>query len=109
MPARALTPSKSLRVWCRHATGFSVGPLRFATLTGILVALMGFCFGIYSVIEYFTLGREVPGWSSLVCVILLFGGINLTCTGMVGEYVGRNYMNTNGKPQYSIRETDGDS
>jgi undecaprenyl-phosphate 4-deoxy-4-formamido-L-arabinose transferase len=94
---------QSIRVWCRHATGFSVSPLRFATLGGLLVALLGFCFGMYNVIEYFMIGGEVPGWPSIVCAILLFGGINLTCSGVIGEYVGRNYMNTNGKPQYSIR------
>lgn len=98
---------QSIRVWCRHATGFSVTPLRLATLGGALVASMGFCFGVYSLVEYFIKGGEVLGWSSLVCAILLFGGINLMCTGMVGEYVGRNYMTTNGKPQYSIREVNG--
>jgi undecaprenyl-phosphate 4-deoxy-4-formamido-L-arabinose transferase len=100
---------RSMRVWCRHATGFSVKPLRFATLGGFLFAMIGFGFGVYSVVEYFLTGGHVPGWASLVCAILLFGGINLTCTGMVGEYVGRNYMNVSGKSQYSIRETEGSS
>ena len=98
---------QSVRVWCRHATGFSVAPLRFATLGGILVAVLGFCFGLFSVIEYLITGGDVPGWASLVCGILLFGGLNLACTGVVGEYVGRNYMNANKKPQYSIREESG--
>lgn len=99
---------QSLRVWLRHATGFSVAPLRFVSLGGAVVALLGFLLGIFYIAEYLFAGVDVPGWSSLVCAVLFLGGLNLMCIGVVGEYVGRNYMNVNKKPQYSIREVEGD-
>lgn len=95
---------KLLSLWINGFTSFSVKPLRFATFTGILVAIIGFVYAIWTVVNKLT-NPEVPlGWSSTIAIMLLLGGMVLFVLGMIGEYVGRIYICLNNSPQYVIRE-----
>ena len=90
---------KSVAVWARHVTGFSVLPLRVATLVGLLTAIGGSLLGIYFIVAYAMGAREVEGWTTLAVLNLFFGGIILMALGVIGEYVGRSYLMLNKKPQ----------
>jgi undecaprenyl-phosphate 4-deoxy-4-formamido-L-arabinose transferase len=96
--------AKSLLVFLRVATGFSVWPLRFATGVGAVCAASAFGLALFYVIQYVVTSRRVEGWLTLVAVQLLLGGLVLLALGMIGEYLGRLYLNSNGKPQSTIAE-----
>ena len=86
-------------------TAFSVKPLRMATWTGILCAIAGFLYGIYTIIKKLVLGDMVAvGFSALMSSIMFLGGMILFMLGMMGEYIGRMYISMNNAPQYVIRE-----
>jgi polyisoprenyl-phosphate glycosyltransferase len=95
---------RSATVFFKHATGYSIYPLRLATYTGIVAALLAFLFGLYYFIEYLVIGSVVEGWISIVLIILFFVGIMLLSMGIIGEYVGRIFMTMNNKPQYTIEK-----
>lgn len=97
--------SKLFSLWLDGFTSFSVKPLRVATVLGFIIALGGFIYGIYCVIEEFIQPSGVPGWASSMCVTILLGGMNMVLIGLVGEYVGRIYIAQNNAPQFIIRET----
>lgn len=83
-------------------TSFSTAPLRLATYIGLLTALFAFAYGIWIVAKTLLWGDTVQGWPSMMVVILLLGGIQLMALGMVGEYLGRLYMETKQRPLYLI-------
>lgn len=96
---------KLLQLWLNGFTAFSVKPLRIATIIGMIVAFSGFLYGCFTVVKKFMYPEEiVPGYSSVIVVLLLIGGILMVILGLIGEYVGRIYININGLPQYVIRE-----
>lgn len=96
---------KSLKLWLNGFTAFSVKPLRISTVLGALCALIGFIFGIVTVINKIT-HPEVPmGYSSTMAALLFIGGMIMMMLGMIGEYIGRIYICINNSPQYVIRET----
>lgn len=96
---------RSISLWLRMATSFSVVPLRIATVMGLSMAVLS-AFVIGGVIVYKLLHPEIAaGWTSTMAVILFVGGIQTFCIGMVGEYLGRTYLKINGKPQFIVRAT----
>lgn len=99
------TMKKLLSLWINGFTAFSVKPLRIATFSGSFVAMLGFLYTLYTIINKL-INPEVPlGWSSTMAAVMLIGGLILLVLGMVGEYIGRLYMCINNAPQYIIRET----
>jgi len=95
---------KLLSLWTQMATNFSVIPLRIATFLGITISLSSFLLGTYYVILKF-LDKSFPeGWTSLIVIIFFFGGIILTSLGIIGEYVGRSYLQQTGKRPYIVKE-----
>jgi polyisoprenyl-phosphate glycosyltransferase len=90
-------------VWFKLFTGFSVAPLRIAALTGLIIAVTGLGLMVYYLCEYFFTSHIVEGWTTMVLLLLFFGGLILMILGLLGEYIGRIYLTLNGKPQYSIR------
>ena len=82
-------------------TSFSVKPIRLITLLGVLFALLGVVFGIYALISLCT-GHAVAGWTSLIMSIWLIGGVNLIALGLIGEYIGKIYMETKRRPRYIL-------
>ncbi len=98
------TFSKSLSVFMKLFTGFSVVPLRLATITGIVATIVGFCLALKYLYDYFITKIYIEGWTTTVVLIIFFGGLILTTLGIIGEYIGRMYLTLNNKPQYSISE-----
>lgn len=83
---------------------FTIAPLKIATITGTFVSLFGFIFMLYIVIKALTVGDPVAGYPSLIAIICLLGGIQLIVIGIVGEYLGKTYMESKRRPKYIIKE-----
>ena len=98
------TFSKLLGLWLNGFTAFSVKPLRIASLSGVIFSILGFIFAIYIVISKIMFGIATGGWTSLMSVVLIMGGILLIMLGLLGEYVGRIYLNENKAPKYIVKE-----
>lgn len=96
---------KSISLWLKMATNFSVTPLRAASILGLTFALIGFLLAIGLVIQKFTLNVMPIGWSSLIVTLLFIGGIQLAALGIIGEYVGRILLHVNGRPQTVVAHT----
>ncbi len=95
---------KLLTLWINGFTAFSVKPLRVATFAGMLFAALGFCAGLYLMIRQLISPSEIMGWSSTMVALLVIGGLILASLGLVGEYIGRLYININRAPQFVVRE-----
>ena len=98
---------KSIRVWMRLATNFSVTPLRIASFLGFLCSSIGFILAMFFIIQHFVNGKAPVGWASLITVVLFLGGIQLVTTGIIGEYVGRLFLHHSKQPQFIVREVAG--
>lgn len=97
------TFSKMVGLWLNGFTSFSIRPIRIASLLGTLIAIVGFIYCIYIVVKKLTVG-EIEGWTSMMAIVLLISGLQLLMIGLLGEYIGRNYLNSSKAPQYVIRE-----
>jgi len=84
-------------------TSFSTLPLRSWTYLGTGIAMLAFCYGMYIVARTMILGVDVPGYASVLSLILFFGGIQLIGLGVVGEYIGRIYDESKGRPIYLVK------
>ncbi len=84
-------------------TSFSIKPIDMITCLGILIIIFSILFMLYSIIQYF-LGNVVSGWSSLFCSIWFLGGVQLLSIGIIGQYVGKTYIETKMRPRYNIEE-----
>ena len=82
-------------------TSLSVKPLHIITGLGIGIALLSFVGVLWSVIVALT-GNSVPGWASTTCIVCFIGSIQLICLGVIGEYIGKIYMEVKGRPRYII-------
>lgn len=98
------TFSKSISVFMKLFTGFSLVPLRIATISGCIATFIGFCLMIKYLYDYFITENFIEGWTTVVVLIIFFSGLILITLGIVGEYIGRMYLAINNKPQYSISE-----
>lgn len=98
------TFKKLLGLWLNGFTAFSVKPLRIATAIGGVSAIIGFLYGIYTIIKKL-INPAVPlGFSSTMAAIVFFGGMIMLMLGLIGEYIGRIYISMNNSPQYVIKE-----
>ncbi len=82
---------------------FSVTPLKMITMIGFLIALISFLFLIYVIIGHF-LNGNVAGWTTIVTLVCFFGGFQIFCIGIIGEYLGKIYMETKKRPRYIIEQ-----
>lgn len=98
------TLSKSVSVFMKLFTGFSVLPLRLATIIGCMATGVGFILSLKYLYDYFIAKNYIEGWTTVVVLIIFFGGLILITLGIIGEYIGRMYLTLNNKPQYSISE-----
>ena len=95
---------KLVSVWLNGFTAFSVAPLRFASFVGFTISLIGFVFMSYLILMKL-ISPEIPlGYSSIMSTLLFLGGMIMLMLGMLGEYIGRIYININSVPQYVIKE-----
>ena len=96
---------KSISLWLKMATNFSIVPLRITSFVGLCFAGVGFVLALVLIIQKLTLDRMPIGWSSLIVTVLIVGGVQLLALGMLGEYLGRVLLILNSRPQYVVGET----
>ena len=95
--------SKMLALAVDGITSLSVRPLRLITGFGVVVALVSFIGVIWAIVTAM-LGRTVAGWASMTCIVCFVSGVQLICLGIIGEYIGKIYMETKQRPRYIISE-----
>lgn len=85
---------------------FSTAPLAIALVLGVLSCIAAFAFMITVFVKALLSGCPIGGWSVVMCMILLLGGLQLLCTGILGQYLARTYSETKRRPVYLVRETE---
>ncbi len=95
--------SKMLGLAFEGITSLSVKPLHIITSLGMIVSVLSFIGVIWSIITYFC-GGTVSGWASMTCIICFLGGVQLLSLGVLGEYIGKTYMEVKHRPRYIISE-----
>lgn len=90
-------------------TSFSTAPLKVWTYLGISGSLFAFLYGAFILMRTLLYGRDVPGYTSLIVVILFLGSLQLISIGTLGEYIGRIYIESKQRPKYIIRNTYGEN
>lgn len=96
---------KLVSVWLNCFTSFSVKPLRLAAFAGLFFAMLGFVMAVVVIVQKLVLGDVGSvGWSSLMCVLLVVGGLIMALLGILGEYLGRLYLSVSAAPQYIVHE-----
>lgn len=86
-------------------TGFSVAPLSLASVIGVLFCLLSFVMIVVIIVRTIIWGDPVSGWPSLVCIVFFVGGIQLLCTGIVGQYLSKTYLETKHRPIYILKDS----
>ena len=100
------TPIKMLLLALDSITSFSIKPLRLSLIIGVLVSLSSFCYGIYAISVYILTEKTALGWASIICSILFLSGVQLLVLGIIGEYLGRIFIQTKNRPFYVVKEQD---
>lgn len=85
---------------------FSTAPLAVSSLLGIISCIIAFILMIITVIKTIAFGEDVAGYPTTICVIFLLSGLQLFCTGILGQYLAKTYLETKKRPIYIARETD---
>lgn len=94
-----------LKLWnlsLEGITGFSMTPLRLATMFGIMISIFSFLYGVFIIVTTITSGSDVPGYPSLMVMVTFLSGIQLMTIGILGEYIGRIFNETKQRPLYLI-------
>ena len=96
---------KLLALWLNGFTAFSIKPLKLGTYCGFFLAALGFIFAVVTIIrKLFITPMMEAGWSSIISIMLVIGGVVLIMLGLMGEYIGRIYICINNSPQYVIKD-----
>ena len=99
--------SKMLNLALNGITSLSTKPLRYITTIGITMAVISFFVLVYAVVAHF-IGSTVAGWTSMIGIMALVGGIQLFCLGIIGEYIGKIYSEVKQRPKFIIESTTDD-
>lgn len=83
---------------------FSTAPLMLASVAGVVFCLLAFAMMIFVIVRKLMFGDPVSGWASQVCIMLMIGGIQFFCTGILGQYLAKTYMEVKKRPIYLVRE-----
>jgi dolichol-phosphate mannosyltransferase len=94
---------RMLRLAIDAVTSFSIRPLRIASLVGLTFGVLGLAGVVYAIAGWVA-GATVPGWTSVMVVVLMLGGIQLAVIGILGEYLGRLYLETKRRPLYIVQD-----
>ena len=84
-------------------TSFTIKPIRFITMLGFFIFFVSLCMLIYTLIRHFN-GETIVGWSSVMVSVWAIGGLQLLAIGVIGEYIGKIYMETKARPKYIIEQ-----
>ena len=96
--------SKMLALAIDGITSLSIKPIRLITSLGMFVSIISFIGVIWTLIVHF-IGNGVAGWASMTSIICFLGGVQLISVGILGEYIGKIYMEVKARPRYIISET----
>lgn len=88
---------------------FSQAPLSIASLMGLLLTIISFLAIVFIVVRRLLFGDPVAGWASTACIILMMGGLQLLCMGIMGQYLAKTYLEVKKRPHYIIAETNEES
>ena len=99
------TLKKMLSLAIEGITSFSIKPLRCATCLGLFLSFSSFIYGLYVLYVRLATGDAVDGWTSIIICILMIGGINLIMLGLIGEYVGKVFIESKKRPCYIVSKT----
>lgn len=102
------TLGKLIKLWLSYFN-YTVVPLRAISCIGGASAFVGFVYAVYVIIKKIMVPDVPTGWSSIVCILLLFFGLILLTLGIIGEYIGNLVLPANGTPQFIVRETTDDA
>lgn len=94
---------KMLKLAIDGITSLSIKPIRIVSGLGMVISLMGMLGVLWAIIASIA-GTAVPGWASLACIVFFMGGIQCLSMGIIGEYVGKTYMESKHRPRYIISE-----
>lgn len=83
---------------------FTTAPLRISTIIGILVSMISMIFAFIIVIQTLIMGKDIPGYASIITSVLFMGGIQLLSIGIMSEYISKMYLEIKGRPKYIIKE-----
>ena len=86
-------------------TAFSTMPLIISSVIGLIFCILSFILVIYVVIKTIIVGVLTPGWASTVCIIFLTSGVQLFCIGILGQYLGKTYIESKNRPLYITKES----
>lgn len=96
-------PLRKMVIFAMDAiTGFSVAPLRLSLYLGLFSVLVAFLIGVFAIWSYLTM-KTAPGWTSIAIIVLVFGAMQMFCLAIMGEYLGRTYMQTKQRPLFVIK------
>ncbi len=98
------TIGRLLHLYLSMFVNFSIKPMRFMMGLGIFIMIVSFVLAVYFIIDKVLHPTISDGWTSLVVLILFFGGMQSLFLGLIGEYIGKNYLDRNGTPQYIVKE-----
>ena len=84
--------------------GFSISPLKISTYIGFIAFVISIIYMIIVLIQKIFIGIDVDGYATIVCLILMFGSLQMIFIGIIGEYLGRVYIETKKRPIYIIKE-----
>lgn len=90
---------KMLALALEGITSFSITPLRVVTALGFIISLLSSIGVVYTLIQYF-LGHTVSGWASVILAVLFIGGVQMLCLGVIGEYIGKIYLESKKRPKF---------
>lgn len=99
------TFKKMLKFATSGVTSFSVKPLRLSIYLGFVFAFLAFLYGLYATYAFLFTDQAVTGWTSVILSVLFVGGINLLMLGIIGEYLGKLFIENKRRPNYLISET----
>lgn len=85
-------------------TAFSTMPLLLASVVGVLFCILAFLMIVFIIVRKLIYGDPVSGWPSLVCIILMTSGVQFFCTGILGQYLAKTYMEVKNRPIYLVKE-----
>ena len=86
-------------------TSFSTRPLRLAAWMGIIASSIGFIYGLYALYGFIFADLNLTGWTSLIVAVIFLGGVQLITLGIIGEYIGKLFMQVKGRPNYIIKKS----
>lgn len=98
------TTSRMIRFALAGITSFSIRPLQLSLVLGIIIAGLAFLYGLYVIYIYTFTEQAVAGWASTTASVLFIGGIQLIVLGILGEYIGKNFMESKKRPVYIVRK-----